>query len=176
MGTPPPIAGWETIRALAAGHNHEVLLTAGHCWLETFLMSEQQNVPFVFSLLSAVTTAIDELREERRQAAVATTAQLKRLGEILQGNQELHARQLELVASMMGRELSAEAARGASPSVLPAAAEDSDKKGDKKRAKEQKKPKKEKKQKTTEAPEEPLFKGPPPDQGGGDGSAGLLAF
>ena len=83
--------------------------------------SEQQNVPFVFSLLSAVTTAIDELREERRQAAVATTAQLKRLGEILQGNQELHARQLELVASMMGRELSAEAARGRESRAAPRA-------------------------------------------------------
>ena len=77
--------------------------------------SEQQNVPFVFSLLSAVTTAIDELREERRQAAIATTAQLKRLGEILQGNQELHARQLELVASMMGRELVEGRARARAP-------------------------------------------------------------
>ena len=78
-----------------------------------------------FLKLRAITAAIEEMREERRESAAASVAQLRRLGDLVQAvhsdGQRLHAQGLELMASIMGRELSAEAARARESRAPPRA-------------------------------------------------------
>ncbi|CAE7676558.1 unnamed protein product, partial [Symbiodinium sp. CCMP2456] len=46
--------------------------------------AEEQGVPYVVSLLNIIAAAIEEMREERRQAATATAALMRHLAELAQ--------------------------------------------------------------------------------------------